>query len=147
MSKYNAKKKMVDWIKFDSEIEAKYYLYLKEIRYKGLILNYEMQPQYIIQPKFNRNGVNYQAITYKADFLVYLLDGTTEVIDIKGMATPEAKMKRKMYICNYEAPLKWIVWNKKEWRDYFVVEKERNLRKRKAKAMQEFDKECECLDK
>jgi len=147
MSKYLNNKKVIDFIKFDSTIEAKYYEHLKDLKAKELIINYELQPQYIIQPKFERNGVKYQAITYKADFLVYLLDGSTEVIDIKGMATPEAKMKRKMYICNYEAPLKWIVWNKKEWRDYFVVEKERNLRRRKAKAMQEFDKECENLDK
>ena len=143
MSKYLNNKKVIDFIKFDSTIEAKFYEYLKDLKAKELIINYELQPQYIIQPKFTKNGVNYQAITYKADFLIYELDGSETVIDIKGMATPEAKMKRKMYICNYEANLIWIVWNKKEWRDYFVVEKERNLRKRKAKAMQKFDKECE----
>jgi len=141
MSKYNANKIVIDGYTFDSKVEGKYYEYLKRLKTWEEIINFELQPQYTIQPKFERGGVKYQAIVYKADFLIYELDGSETVVDIKGMPTPEAKMKRKMYICNYEAPLKWIVWNKKEWRDYFVVEKECNLRRRKAKAMQEFDKE------
>ena len=75
MSKYGAEKINVDGITFDSKIEAKYYDKLKMDKAKGLIMNFELQPKYIIQPKFiNSFSKKIQAIILKADFLIYELD-------------------------------------------------------------------------
>ena len=63
-SKYWAQKKEVDWIKFDSKLEAAYYIYLKEQWIK-----HEIQPKYILQEKFKNNKwENIRAINYIADF-------------------------------------------------------------------------------
>lgn len=131
MSKYKAEKIVVDGYKFDSKIEAKYYEYLKELKAKGLILNFELQPEFELQPNFESWGKKHKKIMYRADFLVYGLFHLDKVIDIKGMATPEAKLKRKLF--NYKYPnyvLEWLVWYKGEWMDYDKVQKIRRSNKR-----------------
>ena len=56
---------------------------------------------------------------YEADFRV-----GNKVIDIKGMATPLAKMKRKMFMYKYPyIELQRLVRYKGEWIDYFENEK------------------------
>ena len=132
MSKYGAEKINVDGIRFDSKTEAKFYDKLKMDKAKGLIINFELQPQYIIQPKFiNSFGKKIQAIILKADFLIYELDNTLTVIDIKGMATPEAKMKRKMFQYVYPKEiLKWIVWYGGKWINYDENVKNAAIRKK-----------------
>ena len=138
LSKYGAEKITVDGIRFDSKIEAKYYEHLKDLKAKELIINFELQPQYIIQPKFtNSFGKKIQAIILKADFLIYEIDNTLTVIDIKGMATPEAKLKRKMFWKVYPGEeLKWLVWSKGQWLNFDDVAKERAKRKRVAKKIE-----------
>ena len=138
MSKYGAEKITVDGIKFDSKIEAKYYEHLKDLKAKDLIINFELQPEFILIPKFtNSFGKKVQSIILKADFCVYELDHTQTVIDIKGFATPEAKMKRKMFWKVYPGEeLKWLVWNKKQWLNFDDVTKERAKRKREAKKVE-----------
>lgn len=138
MSKYGAQKINIDGITFDSKIEAKFYEKCKEDKAKGLILNFELQPRFTLQPKYNLKGKNVRKIEYVADFMIYYDDLWIDVIDIKGMATSEAKLKRKMYDYQYPNPLKWIVWNKGLWRDYDVVIRERAKVKRlKKKAEKE----------
>lgn len=117
MSKFKSAKITIDGIAFASKVEGKYYNKLKMDKYKGLILNFELQPIYILQEKFtNSFGKKIQAITYVADFLIYNLDHTLTVIDIKGYPTPEAKLKRKLfeYVYNGEELL-WLCWYGKEW--------------------------------
>lgn len=117
MSKFKSAKITIDGIAFASKIEGAYYNKLKKDKYKGLILNFELQPKFIIQEKFvNIFGKKVQAITLVADFLIYNLDNTTTVIDIKGYPTEGAKLKRKMFEKVYpEETLIWLCWYGKDW--------------------------------
>ena len=130
MAKYKNEKITVDGYRFDSKVEAKYYEKLKDDKAKGLILNFELQPHFNLQPKYRFNGKNIRAIEYVADFMVYYDDLWIDVIDIKGMATPEAKLKSKIYNYLFPNPLKWIVWYGGEWVDYDDNIKARAKRKR-----------------
>ena len=71
MTKYNARKVVVDGNKFDSAMEARYYKELLRLQEEGIVNHFELRPKYELLPKFSLNGVSRRAITYKADFLVY----------------------------------------------------------------------------
>ena len=100
-NKYNNKKTIVDGIKFDSEMESHYYIYLKKLKEEGVVLDFELQPKYILQEGFVKDGKKICAVTYKADFKVIYTNGTEEVIDVKGRVTAEFKIKRKMLLYKY----------------------------------------------
>ena len=100
-NKYNNKKTIVDGIKFDSEMESHYYLYLKQLKEIGEVVDFVLQPTYLLQEGFNLNGKRIRPITYKADFKVIYKDGHEEVIDVKGKLTEEFKIKRKMLLYRY----------------------------------------------
>ena len=100
-NKYNNKKTIVDGIKFDSEMESHYYIYLKQLKEIGEVVDFVLQPTYLLQEGFNLNGKRIRAITYKADFKVIYKDGHEEVIDVKGKLTEEFKIKRKMLLYRY----------------------------------------------
>lgn len=103
VSKYRAVKTTVDGITFDSKSEAKRYLKLKEMVEKGLIKNLELQPEYELQPAFRKNGKSYRKISYKADFKYYDIENEKWVIeDVKGMETPEFKLKHKLFEYKFE---------------------------------------------
>ncbi|APF27059.1 hypothetical protein NPD5_252 [Clostridium sporogenes] len=108
-SKYGAKKIVIDGITFDSKDEGRYYLYLKELKAKDKILNFERQPKYELQPSFKKYGKAHRAITYAPDFLIYHLDGSEELIDVKGTETQQGNMRRKMFDYKYpDLKLTWI---------------------------------------
>ena len=72
-SKYGAKKTNVDGHSFDSQKEANYYEELKiRLRAKE-IKGFCIQPTFILTPN----------LKYKADFIVFNNDNTTEIIDVK----------------------------------------------------------------
>ncbi len=96
-SKYNNKKTWVDGICFDSKKEAEYYCQLKLLKQAGEIRDFGLQPRYELQPTFKKNGTTYRSITYIADFVVVNNDGTTEIIDIKGIETQVFKIKQKLF--------------------------------------------------
>ena len=131
MNKYNSRKIVLDGITFDSKEEARYYEYLKTKRAAGRIQNFELQPNYTLQPSFKRDGKTIRAITYTADFLVYHLDGSEEVIDVKGMETQQGIMRRKMMQYRYpELKLTWICrslkfGDKDGWIEYDALKKAR----------------------
>ena len=100
-NKYNNKKTIVDGIKFDSEMESHYYIYLKQLKEIGEVVDFVLQPTYLLQEGFNLNGKRIRPITYKADFKVIYKDGHEEVIDVKGKLTEEFKIKRKMLLYRY----------------------------------------------
>lgn len=89
MNKYNAKKTVVDKIKFDSKKEAKRYVDLKILERLKMISNLELQPRYDLII----NGV--KCGFYKADFR-YVNNGITIVEDVKGMKTPIYNLKKKL---------------------------------------------------
>lgn len=129
MSKYGAKKIVVDGITFDSKDEAKYYEHLKKIKAKEEILNFELQPKYEVQPKFSKNNKKFLPVHYVADFLIYHNDGSQQVVDVKGMATETALLKRKLFEYKYpKLKLTWIVrnlthGNEHGWIDYDELKK------------------------
>lgn len=126
-SKYNAKKTEIDGIKFDSQSEGEYYMYLK--------LNdreHVRQPKYLLQEKFIANDWSkIQPIYYIADFAY-----DNVVVDVKGQATSDAKLKRKLFMYRYpELKLQWLVRYKWEWVDYFANEKRKKENKKAKKAL------------
>lgn len=99
-SKYGAKKTIVDGIKFDSQMESRQYIKLKEMEEKGEIKNLQLQPEFLLQDSFKKDGKTYRKIVYKADFM-FEKDGKTCVQDVKGFATPEFKIKEKLFEYKY----------------------------------------------
>lgn len=116
-SKYNAKKVEVDGIKFDSKVEAEYYLHLKEQVDKGEIQGFERQVKMTLQDSFYLEGVKgkIRAITYVVDFKITEKDGSITYIDVKGIETDVFKMKRKMFMDRYRTPLITVKKRKGGW--------------------------------
>ena len=100
-SKYNNKKVIVDGIQFDSQKEAEYYCRLKLLKQAGEIKDFGLQPRYVLQPGFEKNGEKFKPITYIADFVITNNDGTTDVVDIKGVETQVFKIKKKLFEYKY----------------------------------------------
>lgn len=107
-SKYNAKKVVIDNITFDSKAEAAYYQQLKLLKMTGEVVSFDLQPEFVLQDSFVKNGKKYHAIKYKADFLVRYSDGHEELIDIKGMLTKEFILKRKLFEMRYMQSIKCL---------------------------------------
>lgn len=51
----------------------------------------------MLQDKFKKNGKTYRKTEYIADFEIINLDGSIEVIDVKGVVTPVFLLKRKLF--------------------------------------------------
>ncbi|EAD5380305.1 DUF1064 domain-containing protein [Listeria monocytogenes] len=107
-SKYNAKKVVIDDIKFDSKAEAAYYQQLKLLKMSGEVVSFDLQPEFILQDSFVKNGKKYHAIKYRADFLVRYKDGHEELIDVKGMLTKEFRIKQKLFELRYMQSIKCV---------------------------------------
>lgn len=107
-SKYNAKKVVIDNIKFDSKAEAAYYQQLKLLKMSGEVVSFDLQPEFILQDSFVKNGKKYHAIKYRADFLVRYKDGHEELIDVKGMLTKEFRIKQKLFELRYMQSIKCL---------------------------------------
>lgn len=86
-SKYGAKIVEIDGIKFDSQKEANYYSELKIRLAAKDIKGFCRQPEFILAPN----------LRYKADFIIFNNDGTSEIIDVKGMQTQVYKDKKKVF--------------------------------------------------
>ena len=102
MSKYNNKKTVIDGITFDSRDESLYYEALKDMKAKGLIKDFELQPEFILQEGFEKDEKKYRAIKYTADFRVLTNNDYSYIVDVKGMLTTEFKIKMKLF--NYKYP-------------------------------------------
>ena len=90
---------MLDDMKFDSQMEADYYLLLKEKQAKGEIENLKIHPRYELQPKFTlANGKVIDPIYYEADFEFNEKGKLSKiVVDVKGMITDDFALKWKMF--------------------------------------------------
>ncbi|MDQ0816042.1 hypothetical protein QF033_000620 [Bacillus pumilus] len=111
-NKYGARKTVVDGITFDSKAEAKYYEQLKWLKKAKQIKDFSLQPRFELQEAFKKNSKTFRKIEYIADFLVTNLDGSKEVIDIKGVETKEFAIKRKLYERKFDTPLKVIAFDR-----------------------------------
>lgn len=133
-------KRTYDGVVFDSAMEMRYYrdVVLPRVR-SGDIVYFELQKEYILQPKFRRgNNKLVLPIVYVADFYIEYKDGSVEVIDTKGCPDSVAKIKRKMFWYQYpELTYKWICYSKIDgteenggWCDYEYVHEQRKKRKK-----------------
>ena len=86
-TKYRANKTSVDGHTFDSQKEADYYVELKNRLKANDIKGFCLQPTFILAP----------GLKYKADFIIFNKDNTTEVIDVKGFKTKEYIAKKKVF--------------------------------------------------
>lgn len=98
--KYKNKKTQVDMYVFDSIAESKRYKELKLLEIEGEIQELELQPRFLLQEGFKKNGKTYRKIEYIADFM-YEEKGKVIVEDVKGMETKEFKIKRKLFEYKY----------------------------------------------
>ena len=99
-SKYKNKKTQIDMYIFDSTKEAKRYRELKLLEMAGEISNLELQPRFLLQESFKKNGKIYRKIEYVADFK-YIENGKTIVEDVKGLQTDVFKIKHKLFEKKY----------------------------------------------
>lgn len=90
-SKFRAQKTSIDGHTFDSKKEAEYYCDLKNRLRANDIKGFCLQPIFILA----------DGLKYKADFIVFNNDDTTEVIDVKGVRTKEYIAKKKMFEDKY----------------------------------------------
>ena len=119
--KYNTKKVQYDGITFDSKKEYRRYLELKALEKAGIIKNLERQVKYVLIPAQrepdtvgSRGGIKKGKLierecAYYADF-VYIIKETGETVveDVKGMRTPEYKIKRKLMLFVHHIKIKEI---------------------------------------
>ena len=96
MNKYRNKKVIVDGEEFDSKKEGNRYKELKLLLKAGEISNLELQPKFLLQDSFKKNGKTFRKIEYIADFQ-YIENGKTIVEDVKGMQTDVFKLKHKIF--------------------------------------------------
>ena len=92
-SKYRNNRVMVDGIYFDSQLEADFYVDLKLQLRMGTIKGFCRQPEFILLEGF----AGQKPETYRADFIVFSLDDTAEVIDTKGFETEVFRIKQKQF--------------------------------------------------
>lgn len=97
-SKYGNRKVEVDGFTFDSAKEARYYGDLKIRQRAGEVV------MFLQQVPFHLPG----STKYIADFLVFLADGTVEVIDVKGVRTDVYKLKKRQVEALYPVTIKEV---------------------------------------
>jgi len=95
--KYHNKHTWVDGICFDSQLEANRYGQLKMLQRAGTIKGFCRQPEFVLVD----GNESQRAITYKADFIVFNLDGTVTIEDTKGYETEQWKRTYKMFKDRY----------------------------------------------
>lgn len=99
--KYGNKITEVNGIAFDSKKEAAYYEDLLWRQRTGAVKSIELQPKFVLQPGYKRDGKKIRPIIYRADFKVTEADGHIYYVDTKGMKTPVYLLKKKMLLYKY----------------------------------------------
>jgi protein associated with RNAse G/E len=89
-TKYGNKKKIVDGVKFDSQLEAYCYNMLNILK-----IDFEFQKTIVLIEKFRFEGKAIRETTAIVDFVIKN-DGKTIYLDTKGFATEVSKIKYKM---------------------------------------------------
>lgn len=130
-TKYGSKKEKIDGYVFDSKIESRYYLQLKWLQDNEQILFFRLQPHYLLQEAFKKDGRSFRKIEYIADFEVHNLDGSIEVVDVKGVETEAFKIKRKLFEKKYPHKLSLVTYSQIDggWIELDQLKKNRKMRK------------------
>lgn len=125
-----------DPITFDSKLEKQYY---EDVVVPGLkdgtIVKAELQKKYNLQPSFKHSGKTIRSIDYVSDFTLTYADGSVLVVDIKGRATADAKIKKKMmHYVHPDLTFVWLAFTKATgWIDYDDLQKIRRQKKKDKK--------------
>lgn len=98
-SKYNAKITEVDWIKFHSWLESRFYIWLRDNEYWIQIL--DRQTKFVLQEKFRtKEWEAIREIYYKCDFYIeYQWD--KYYLDSKWNSDAVFKLKHKIWLKKY----------------------------------------------
>lgn len=97
MTKYKAKPTWVDGIRFASKAESERYQFLKILLNTGEIMKLGLQPKF---PLYSKSGEKIG--NYIADFIYETPEGKTVVEDVKGVATPMYRWKKKHFLADYK---------------------------------------------
>lgn len=101
-SKYRAIKTVVDGITFDSRKEGRRYRELRLLEKAGVIKDLSLQPRFLLQEAYSKNGRAVRKIEYIADFSYYDLEKDKFVVeDVKGLKTDVYKLKKKIFEFKY----------------------------------------------
>lgn len=101
-AKYNAKKTVVDGIKFDSKKESERYSVLKLLERSGQIGGLKLQVVFLLSV----NGI--LVCRYIADFVYNDANGNQVVEDCKGFKTREYELKRKLMKAVFDIDIKEV---------------------------------------
>lgn len=100
-SKYRNIRTKIDGISFDSQAEARRYVELKTLKVAGEVNGFILQPRFLLQEGFERDGEVVEKTEYVADFLIMWADGRTTIEDVKGVHTDVYKLKVKLFEKRY----------------------------------------------
>ena len=78
-------------------MEARYFIFLKGLLSQNVIKNLTLQPEYVLQEAFTKNGKRFRPIIYIADFRFQMANDQWVIVDIKGKETVEFKLKQKLF--------------------------------------------------
>lgn len=98
--KYGNKQILVNGINFQSKKEANRYMELLLLERAKVISELKLQPKFLLQEAFKKNGKTYRRIEYIADFQ-YIENGKIVVEDTKGFETEVFKIKHKLFEYKY----------------------------------------------
>lgn len=128
-TKYGSKKTEIDGYTFDSQAEARYYEQLKWLLEHREIKSFRLQPRYTLLESFKKNGKTFRKTEYIADFEITHLDGSIEVVDVKGFETPVFALKRKLFEKLYpDHKLSVVTYNKTH--GWIELDKLKKIRKK-----------------
>lgn len=102
MSKYHARKTVIDNITFDSQLEANRYCQLMVLVRAGEIYGLTVHPRFELYPKTTHDGKKLRAIVHELDFSYYE-EGNPRMIveDVKGMETAVWRLKYNLFVRRY----------------------------------------------
>jgi hypothetical protein len=105
----DAKDRTMDGIQFASKAEMRRYAELKLRVQAGEIRDLTLQPKFLLQEGFTKNGRNYQPIYYVGDFEYYDCEKKKKVVeDVKGVETEVFKIKEKMLAFKHNIELRKV---------------------------------------
>lgn len=101
-SKYRAIKTVIDGVTFDSRKEGRRYRELRLLERSGVIKDLCLQPRFLLQEAYSKNGKAVRKIEYIADFSYYDLEKDKFVVeDVKGVKTDVYRLKKKIFEYKY----------------------------------------------
>ena len=145
-----SKKVTYEGITFDSEMECEFYKVLKTLESDGRLKDlshhvvFPLVGPYVVSPSKSLSDLldveglpldkTVEGVNYEADF-VYVDTKTDEkvVIDVKGILTPDFKIKKKLFETVYKIPLNVVVYDGPTKRRTTFEERERLVKSRRHK--------------